>query len=46
MKPDIVEGLREIIRKRNEAKEVITLGALMRNSEKSKVLKDVLRVMT
>ena len=46
MKPDIVEGLREIIRKRNEAKEVVTLGALMRNHEKSKVVKDVLRVMT
>ena len=46
MTPDIVEGLREIIRRRNEAKEVVTLGALLRNKEKSKVVKDVLRVMS
>ena len=46
MKPDIVEGLREIIQKRNEAKEVVTLGTLMRSHEKSKVVKDVLRVMS
>ena len=46
MTPDIVDGLREIIRRRNEAKEVVTLGALLRNKEKSKVVKDVLRVLT
>ena len=37
---------REIIRRRNEAKGVVTLGALLRNKEKSKVVKDVLRVLS
>ena len=41
-----IKFLREIIRRRNEAKEVVTLGALLRNKEESKVVKDVLRVLT
>ena len=44
--PLLFFNLREIIRRRNEAKEVVTLGALLRNKEKSKVVKDVLRVLT
>ena len=44
--PFLFFNLREIIRRRNEAKEVVTLGALLRNKEKSKVVKDVLQVLT
>ena len=46
MKEDIVRGLRDIVRKRKEEQEVVTLSSLMRNHEKSKVVKDVLRVMS
>ena len=46
MKEDIVRGLRDIVKKRKEEQEVVTLGSLLRNHEKSKVVKDVLRVMS